>query len=167
MENWNKGVSTPLHPVDHKLLALLEADARISNAELGRRLGISATTVAERINRLHETGVIRQYRTIINPASVNRGLCAIIEMTPFQPDFEKVVGQIRQMREVVHCYRVTGTAFLILFVRVASGEALNAFLMELTKVAHTKTSIVLSAEFEDRPLVAQPAATTRLAPAES
>ena len=54
-----------LTPLDQKLLAILEVDARLSHAELARRLGVSATTVAERMARLQETGVIRQFRATI------------------------------------------------------------------------------------------------------
>lgn len=151
-----------LTPLDQKLLAILEVDARLSHAELARRLGVSATTVAERMARLQETGVIRQFRAMIHPAAVNRGLSAVVEMTPFQPDFERMVEYTRNLREVVHCYRVTGTAFLILFIRVASSEHLNEFLMKLTDVAHTKTSIVLNIEAEDRPLMAEPAQAHRV-----
>ena len=140
-------------PVDVRILQALESSGRMSHAELGRRLNLSAPAVAERIARLTDRGVLRGFRAIIDPAAVGRDVGAIIEFTPYSTDVERVVVQIRLLDEIVSAWRVTGTAFLILHVRVGSTGELNAFLMKLAQLGQTKTSMTLQVEIDDRPLL--------------
>jgi DNA-binding Lrp family transcriptional regulator len=60
--------------VDRPILAVLEVDGRISNAELAARVGLSPSPCLRRVRRLEEAGVIRGYRALIDPAAVGRGL---------------------------------------------------------------------------------------------
>ena len=60
--------------VDRSILAVLEKHGRISNAELAARVGLSPSPCLRRVRRLEETGVIRGYRTLIDPAAIGRGL---------------------------------------------------------------------------------------------
>ncbi len=140
-------------PTDLRILQLLENAGRLSHAEVGRRLNLSAPAVAERIARLSDRGVLLGFRAVIDPAALGRDVGAIIEFSPYSPDVEKVVAQVKLVEEIVSCWRVTGTAFLIMHVRVGSTAELNSVLMRLAQLGQTKTSMMLQVEIEDRPLL--------------
>ena len=70
-----------LDPLGWKLLVELQTDARISFAELGRRVGLSTPAVAERVRRMEDEGIIRAYRAEIDPSSVGLPITAFIRMS--------------------------------------------------------------------------------------
>ncbi len=144
---------TPIDNLDRRLLSALEVDGRLSHAELSRRLGISPPAIAERIARLIDTGVIIGFHAILDPAAFGLTQEAVVEFTPFGPDYEKSVALVKKFGEVRQAYRVTGTAFLILLVRVSSNAHLNELLLKIASLGHTKTSVVLEAEVENRQLI--------------
>ena len=139
---------------DRHILALLEGDARRSNSEIARVTGLSAPTVAERIARLRDIGVIRGFRAEIDEARVGLPVAAIIEFRPHTMSDNEAVQFVTRYPQIRDCYRVTGTALLVMVVRVAGNEALRGLLGELYKHGETRTSVVLSTEFEQRPIFA-------------
>ena len=139
---------------DRQILALLEEDARRSNSDIARLTGLSAPTVAERIARLKDIGVIRGFAVRIDSAKAGLPVNAIIEFRPHTMTDDEAVAMIAKLPEVRDCYRVTGTALLIMVVRLASNDALRALLAILYKHGETKTSVVLRTECEQKPLFA-------------
>ena len=147
-----------LHDLDAKdreILALLEADGRPPNSEISRLTGLSAPTVAERIGRLRDIGVIRGFTVDIDPARIGLPIAAIIEFQPRSNDDVAAVEAINNHPAVQSCYRVTGPALLMLIVRVADNAALTKLLAEFTHYGDTKTAVILSVESEDRPFFAE------------
>src|SRR5687767_2525359 len=146
-----------LHDLDAKdreILALLEADGRRPNSEIARLTGLSAPTVAERIARLRDIGVIRGFTVDIDPARIGLPISAIVEFQPRSNDDERAVAAVNSNPAVQSCYRVTGPSLLMLIVRVADNAALTRLLAEFTHYGDTKTAVILSVESEDRPFFA-------------
>lgn len=141
---------------DREILALLEADGRRSSSEIARLTSLSAPTVAERIARLRDIGVIEGFSVRINPAKVGLPISAIIEFQPrANNDFEAISTVCRH--PAVHaCYRVTGPSLLVLMVRLADNMALTAMLQEFSQFGETKTAVILSTDLADRPIFADP-----------
>ena len=81
---------TALDDTDLALLGEVQSDARLSLAELGRRVGLSAPAVAERLQRLERDGVIRGYRAELDPAALGYGLSAVIRVRPAPRQLHKV-----------------------------------------------------------------------------
>jgi Lrp/AsnC family leucine-responsive transcriptional regulator len=102
-----------------RLLAELQQDARLSFAELGRRVGLSSPAVAERLARLEETGVIKGYRAEIDPRAVGYTLGVVIRIRPAPRELHKVAELAQRTPEVVECHRITGEDcyFMKAFVR--------------------------------------------------
>ena len=136
---------------DRQILALLESDARRSNSEIARLTALSAPTVAERIARLRDIGVIRGFSARIDPTRIGLPVSAIIEFRPQTMSDNEAVQFITRFPQIRDCYRVTGTALLVMFVRVADNDGLKALLADLYKHGETRTSVILSTEFEHRP----------------
>src|SRR6188474_1723548 len=97
-----------LDSTDLALIAELQADARTSLAELGRRVGLSSPAVAERLRRLEQDGVITGYRAEVDPRKLGSGLGVLIRIRPAPSQLRAVADLARQTPEVVECLRVTG-----------------------------------------------------------
>ena len=137
---------------DREILALLEKDARRSNSEIARMTSLSAPTVAERIARLRDIGVIRSFTARIDPARVGLPVSAIIEFRPHTMLDNEAALFVRRFPQIRDCYRVTGSALLVLITRVPDNDGLRMLLGDLYKHGETRTSVILSTEFEHRPV---------------
>ena len=137
---------------DREILSLLEKDARRSNSEIARLTSLSAPTVAERIARLRDIGVIRGFTARIDPPRVGLPVSAIIEFRPHTMLDNEAALFVRRFPQIRDCYRVTGSALLVLLARVSDNDGLRVLLGDLYKHGETRTSVILSTEFEQRPI---------------
>jgi Lrp/AsnC family transcriptional regulator, leucine-responsive regulatory protein len=124
------------------LVAELQADARLSLAELGRRVGLSSPAVAERLQRLQDAGVIRGYHADIDPAALGYPLSAIIRMRPAPRQIPKVAELARATPEVVECHRITGEDCFLIKVHLRSVVHLEEVIDQFTPYGQTTTSIM-------------------------
>ena len=130
------------------ILDTLQSDARISNAEIGRRVGLAPSAVFERIKKLEERGAVRGYNANIDPAAVDLGLLAFVLVRSDErggaPRTEAALVALPEVQEVHH---VAGEDCFMLKVRARDTSALNDLLANrigtLESVRSTKTTIVL------------------------
>lgn len=139
-----------LDKLDWKILVELQEDARLSYAELGRRVGLSTPAAAQRVRRLEDAGVIRAFRAEIDPAKVGLPITAFIRMSVVGDVLAKVTAAVRKMPEIVECHRTTGEDSFILKIHVVTVEELKAVIDHLTPYGTTSTSLVLSSLVERR-----------------
>jgi len=139
---------------DRQILGLLETDARRSNSDIARITNLSAPTVAERIARLRDIGVIRGFTTKIEAAKVGLPVSAIIEFRPHTMTDMEAIDLVTRFPQIRDCYRVTGNALLVLHIRVPDNDGLKALLADLYKQGETRTSVVLHTEIDRRPIFA-------------
>jgi Lrp/AsnC family leucine-responsive transcriptional regulator len=139
---------------DRKILAILQRDARPSQAEIGRRLGMSAAAVNERLKKLENAGVIRRYVAVVDPRAVGASVTAFVEVFIEHPRFEAgFIAALRKRDEVQEVHHITGEFSLLLKVRVADMESLQQLLIQhinaLEGVRQTRTVIALSTSKEE------------------
>ena len=140
---------------DLEIIAALQEDARATYADIGRRAGLSASSVHERVRKLERTGAIRGYRAIVDPDALGLFVTALIAVTPFDPTQpDDLPERIRDFDEVVDCLSVAGEANYILKVRARTTSDLEDLIQRLREKAevNTTTTVVLSVPFEGRPL---------------
>jgi Lrp/AsnC family leucine-responsive transcriptional regulator len=116
--------------MDRSILAVLDKDGRISNAELADRVGLSPSPCLRRVRRLEGTGVIRGYRAVIDPAAIGRSLRVFAGVRLIRHSRADVVAFERaviRVAEVVHSYHVTGNYDYLLQVEVADLPAYEDF----------------------------------------
>jgi Lrp/AsnC family leucine-responsive transcriptional regulator len=135
-----------------RLLVELQADARISQAELGRRVGLSAPAVAERLSRLEREGVIEGYHAQVSPAALGYTLAAVLRMRPAPRMIPKAAEVARTTPEVVECHRVTGEDCFYMKLHVRSVEHLEEVIDRFTPYGQTTTSIIQSSPVARREL---------------
>lgn len=134
---------------DRSILALLQQDARMANAEIARRVGLAPSAIFQRIRKLEESGVIQGYTARVNPRALGYGLVAFVRVqTAPGTTAREVTRELTAIPEVSEIHRVIGEDCFFLKVRVRDPEALEVLLDEglqpLDSVASTKTTIVLS-----------------------
>lgn len=136
--------------VDRAILAELERDGRISNAELADRVGLSPSPCLRRVHRLEEAGVIRGYRALIDPAAVGRGLRVLAGVRLVRHARRDVVAFERavvKLPEVVYCHHVTGNYDYLLQIELADLSAYEDFhanqLASLPAVATVTTYVTM------------------------
>jgi Lrp/AsnC family leucine-responsive transcriptional regulator len=132
------------------LIRELQADARLSLAELGRRVGLSPPAVAERLARLEREGVIRGYRAEVDPRAIGLALGVVIRVRPAPRQIAKVAEAARGSEEVVVCERVTGDDCFVLRANVRDVEHLEELIDRFTPFGQTTTSLVQSAPVPPR-----------------
>lgn len=140
--------------IDWKILRELQENARITFAELGRRIGLTTPAVIERIRKLEDAGIITGYRAEIDTAKVGLPITAFIRMSISGVDYGKIIEVAKKSEEVLECHRGTGGDSFILKVAVASVEHLQTIIDKLTPYGITSTSIVLSSPVKQRTITA-------------
>lgn len=134
-----------LDEVNLRLLAELQDDARLSLAELGRRVGLSSPAVAERVARLEQEGVIVGYHARLDPRALGLALSAVIRAKPGPRQLHQVGDLAKRTPEVVDCRRITGEDCYVMTVHVRSVEHLEEVIDRFAALGQTTTSIVQSA----------------------
>lgn len=133
-----------LDPIGIKILAVLQKDARMPLSRIGRKVGLSAPAVAERMRKLEAAGVIQGYHARIAPAAVGRPVSAFIKLTTDPKNYPAVKTLAADMYQITACHHVSGDASFILHIQVEDLPALESLVARLSPFGRTQTAIVLS-----------------------
>ncbi len=144
-----------MEATDRLILSLLATDGRMSFTDLGKATGLSTSAVHQRVKRLESRGVIQGYAALVDHEQLGRPLTAFISITPIdssQPD--DYPERLVEIPEIESCWSVAGEESYILKIRVATPGALEDLLGRVRAIANvsTRTRIVLSTPYENRPL---------------
>lgn len=139
-----------LEETDWKLLALLQADARLSNQEMAEKVGLSTSSCWRRVKAMEESGVIHAYRAEVDAAKAGLGFHAIIHITLLRHArevVERFTAEVMRHDEVLDCFATTGAMDYHLRVLCRDLEAFNAFmertLFRIEGIAQVQTHLVL------------------------
>ena len=135
-----------------RILEELQADARLTMAELGRRVSLSPPAVAERVQRLERAGVINGYHAAVDPKAIGYPIAAVVRVRPASRQLHKIPEVARELPEVVECYRITGEDCFFVKLHLRSMDDLEGILDRFVLYGQTTTSIVHSAPVSPRPL---------------
>ena len=144
-----------MEKIDRKILLLLAGDGRMSYTDLGKATGLSTSAVHQRVKRLEERGLITGYGASIDHAQAGRPLTAFISITPFDPAAaDDYPERLAEIEEIESCWSVAGEESYILKIRTATPADLEELLARIRTTANvaTRTTIVLSTAFENRPI---------------
>ena len=130
--------------VNVRLLGELQADGRLSVAELGRRVGLSAPAVAERLQRLQDDGVITGFRTDVDPRALGYALSVVLRVRPAPRQLAEVAEVARESSEIVECHRITGEDCFFMKLHVRDVEHLEEVIDRFLPFGQTTTSIIQS-----------------------
>jgi Lrp/AsnC family leucine-responsive transcriptional regulator len=140
--------------VDQALIEALRANARAGYAELGRLLGMSGPSVADRVARLEQSGVITGYHAAVDPAALGLPVAALVGVhLSDDSDQDAVTAALAELDEIEDCWFVAGDESFLIKVRVGAMPELEATLSRLRRIkgiARTRTTVVLSTKWESR-----------------
>ena len=142
-----------LDGIDRKLLSLLQDNAKLSQAELAKAVGLTAPSVNERIRKLERGGIIRGYVALLDERKLGHDITAFVEIFIEHPKFESgFIEAAGDMDEVLECHHITGEFSLLLKVKVTDMAAFRRLLIEklnaIRGVRQTRTVMVLSTSKE-------------------
>lgn len=146
---------------DARILAELQRDARITMAELGRRVHLSQPAVTERVRKLEMAGYIKGYRAVVDYQRMGYNIRAMVRVG--RAEYGRVVKLIEQTPEVMNAFNVTGEDSWILEIAVIDVEHLDAVVTKFCILTETSTSIVLNVPREHATLL--PARRENIRPA--
>jgi Lrp/AsnC family leucine-responsive transcriptional regulator len=141
-----------LDALNWKILQCLQENARQTNTDIGRKVGISSPAVSERIRKLEDMGIITGYSTKISPFEVGYQLKAIITIRAFMGKLKPFLEIVKTYDEVLNCYRITGNENIVMEVVLKNQKHLETFIDQLISFGETKTQIVLSHVVENKVL---------------
>lgn len=133
-----------LDEINLRLLRELRTDGRIGIAELGRRIGMSAPAVGERVQRLERAGVIAGYSAEIDPSALGFPVSAVVRIRPSPGQLQRIPEIAQETAEVGECYRITGEDCYLLRLYLRSIDDLEDVLDRFTPFGLTTTSIIHS-----------------------
>lgn len=141
-----------LDSIAWKLIECLQHDARISFAELGRKVGLSTPAVAERVHRLEDAGVITGYHAAVSLGKLGVPIRVLVRLTIPGGELQitRTVQAIKELPEISRCHRITGDESFVIEANVVSVQHLEAFIDRLSALGATSTSTILSSPVERR-----------------
>jgi Lrp/AsnC family leucine-responsive transcriptional regulator len=157
LNQWRMPQSTgaALDETNLHLVAELQDNARLTLAELGRRVGLSSPAVAERLQRLEQSGTILGYRAEIDPRALGLALSAVIRIRPGSGQIQTVAEVARGTPEVVECNRITGEDCYLMKAHLRDVAHLEEVIDRFTPFGQTTTSIMQSSPVPPRPIALQ------------
>jgi len=140
--------------IDRRIVSLLSRNGRMTYTELAQQAGLSVSAVHQRVRRLEADGVITGYVALCDPEIIGLSLTAFVSIKPFDASApDDLPDRLLHIAEIEACHSVAGDENYILKVRVASPAALEDLLHKIRLAANvsTRTTVVLSTPFENRP----------------
>jgi len=141
-----------LDELNWNILKCLQENARQSNSEIGRKVGITSPAVSERIKKMEDAGIIQSYDTTISPYEIGYQLKAIITLRAFMGMLKPFMEKVKTYDEVLNCYRITGNENFVMEVVLKNQKHLESFIDQLIVYGETKTQIVLSKVVKNKPI---------------
>ena len=143
-----------LDPIDYRILDLLQRNARTTQVEIAAAVGLAQPTVAERIRKLEESGVVAGIVARLDPRAMGNDICAFVGVRISHPrHHDAFIRGVQDIAEVLECHRVAGVESYVLKVITRNtgtlDELISGTLRRLAGVTRTQTTIVLSTVKEE------------------
>jgi len=141
-----------LDATNRLILQELQANGRISVAELARRIHLSAPSAAERVQRLEQAGVITGYGARVDPRAIGFPIAAIVRVRPAVQQVHRIADIARDVSQIVECHRITGEDCFYLTLHLRSMDEIEPIIDRFVPFGQTTTSIIQSSPVARRPL---------------
>lgn len=138
--------------INWKILDCLQENARQSNTDIAKKVGISSPAVSERIRKMEDAAIIEGYYAKVSHVETGHQLKAIITLRAFMGRLKPFIHKVPEFNEVINCYRITGNENFIMEVVLNNQQHLERFIDQLITYGETRTHIILSNIVENSPL---------------
>lgn len=144
-------IESELDETGRRILTILQDEGRIGFSELGRRVGLSAPAVADRVRRMEDVGLITGWRAVVDRGRLGWGITAFMRVTCPGDKYQAVRRLAHDLPEVIDCHHVTGEDCFYLKLAVGSVEHLERVIDRFRDLGRTVSSIALSTIVEGKP----------------
>lgn len=130
-----------------KILALLQKNARISFTEIGKEIGLNSSSVAERVRKLEDSGIIENYTINLNSEKIGFPIIAVMLVSfvgVFTQQEKSIVDALSKYYQVVECLRITGKNDFLIKILVSSMDEFKTINDEVAKFGQVETSLVVT-----------------------
>ena len=138
--------------INWKILDCLQENARQSNTDIAKKVGISSPAVSERSRKMEDAGIIEGYFAKVSHIETGHQLKAIITLRAFMGRLKPFILKVPSFNEVINCYRITGNENFVMEVVLNNQQHLEQFIDQLITYGETRTHIILSNIVENSPL---------------
>jgi Lrp/AsnC family leucine-responsive transcriptional regulator len=142
----------PIDQLNWKILEALQKNARQSFVEIGRTVGLTSPAVAERVKRMEDLGIIKGYKAEVSYHKTGHQLKAVITLRAFMGRLKPFLEKVKEFKEVINCYRITGNENIIMEVVLYDQAHLEEFIDKVITYGETRTHIILSNVVEHGPI---------------
>jgi len=133
-----------LDDLNRHILEELQKDARLSTVEIGRRIGLSAPAVADRIQKLEDLGFIKGYRTLLDLDKLGLTIRAFINFKTTRLKHDELLSLVDSIPEIIEWHTITGNYTILLKVATSSSQRLADLIQQLEEHGETNTSLILA-----------------------
>ena len=134
--------------IDIKILSQLKENSRISASEIGDKINMSVSAVIERIKKMENSGIIKQYTLILDSKLINKDVSSFISISLDHPKYNgSFISSVLDHPQIVECHYITGDSDFLLKVVIDSTGSLEKVLNDIKSihgVSMTRTLVVLS-----------------------
>lgn len=131
-----------------EILRALEENARVSFAELARKVGLSAPAITDRVRKMEEAGIISGYHAHVDPARTGFPVTAFVRVRVPQHQFPHVITLARDTPEVRECHHAAGEDAFVMKMRAQSPEQLDRAVSPFRELGEVHTSVIVSTPVE-------------------
>lgn len=149
------GAAANLDEVDWQILSILQMEARISFKELGQRIGLTGTAIAERVRKLEDEGIIEGYSIKLNREKIGFPVVAFFKLRVNVEHCKRLRELALALPEIIEAHRVVGNEYYILKVVLPSMQHLEAVMEKFLQLGSVEVSIVLSTPVTDKSIQKQ------------
>jgi Lrp/AsnC family transcriptional regulator, leucine-responsive regulatory protein len=155
-------LASKLDQIDRKILEILQLNAKITNAQLSKEIGLSPAPTLERVKKLENSGLIKSYHAMLDIEKIGLGVCTFVQVALTghnKRNIDAFVKEINQIDEIIECHHITGSGDFIL--KVISKDIASYQKLMLEKVSEIKEidnmqSMVILSTFKDSKMLPIP-----------
>jgi Lrp/AsnC family transcriptional regulator, leucine-responsive regulatory protein len=144
-----------LDQIDRKILEILQTNAKITNAQLSKEIGLSPAPTLERVKKLETSGLIKSYHAMLDIEKVGLGVSTFVQVTLSghnKRNIDAFVKEINKIEEIIECHHITGSCDFILKIitkDIASYQKLMLERVSEIKEVDNMQSMVILSTFKD------------------
>lgn len=148
-------MSIKLDQIDRKILDILQKNAKITNAQLSKEIGLSPAPTLERVKKLEQTGIIKSYHARLDPTKIGMGVSTFVHVSLKGHNKENInlfLAAINTIDEIIECHHITGTGdFILKVVAKDISSYQNLMLEKVSEIAvvDNMQSMVILSTFKD------------------
>jgi Lrp/AsnC family leucine-responsive transcriptional regulator len=143
-------VAAKIDEVDWQILSVLQQEARISFKELGQRIGLTGTAIAERVRKLEDEGIIEGYTIKLNREKIGLPVMVFFKLRVKVEHCKRLRELAIELPEIIEAHRVVGNEYYILKVVLPSMQHLETIMSKFLQLGAMDVSIVLSTTVTDK-----------------